>query len=210
MSKLITQDLISAVDWLRTSPPSWKIKAYEDLKNKLNRVYGEMSIEAKKGIELEDALNKSIHKVDLKCSKEFKTLIDYVKGYTQQKKTKSFLTIDNVEYCLYGKIDYYKPDHLIDLKSTSEYKGSAKYLKTYQHLIYCYNEKIKTFNYIIAEFESKESKKIKNIYNVPFILTDSFEDLKILIENKIKDIITFLSMDDVLYNLYNTKYCMFN
>ena len=209
MSKLITQDLISGIDWLKSCPPSWKDKAYTDLKNKLGRIWTEMPEAAKKGIELEATLNKAVNGeiIDLKASEEFKILMNIVTGYEQQKKTKSYITINDVEYCLYGKIDYYTPTHMIDLKSTSNYKSSDKYLKTFQHKIYCYNEKIKFFSYVIAEFENDNSKKIKQIYDVEYsVPNNDFESLKIEIENKIKEVISFLKMDDMLWTLYNTTY----
>jgi hypothetical protein len=214
MSKLITQDIISAVDWLKNAPPSWKERAYSDLKNKLGRVKTPMNIEAQKGIDLESRLNRAVNQKeylnpDFKCSEKFRILIDKVIGYDQQKKTKTYLTIDHIEYCLYGKIDYYKENHIIDLKTTGEWKGENKYLSTYQHKIYCYNEKINKFTYLVCVFENKESLKIKDIHEVEYLMPESFDDLRIGIEQKIKEVVNFLSMDSELFNLYNTVYSMY-
>jgi hypothetical protein len=209
MSKLITQDLIASVDWLKDCPPNWKDSAYTDLKNKLGRVKTEIAPAALKGIKLEEALCKAINeksylKDNFKCSPKFKDLIEVCKDYQQQKKTKTYMIIDDIEYCLYGKIDFYKPELLLDLKATDNFKGQDKYLKSYQHKIYCYNEQIKDFEYVICEFQ-KDSTLIKDIYFVIYRVND-FNVLKQEIIEKIKSTINFLKMDDELFNLFNNVY----
>jgi hypothetical protein len=213
MGRLITQDLISGVDWLISCPPSWKDKAYTDLKNKLGRVKTGFAPAAKKGVDFENFLNQAINnklyeKKDLKCSEEFKILMLDLKDFQQQKKTKSFIKIEDTEYCLYGKIDYYRKDLIVDLKTTDCYKGEDKYLSSYQHKIYCYNERINSFVYKIVEFEN-ETTKIKDIYSVYFDVIVGIEELKLDIIEKIISVIEFLKTDKELFALYNNKYCMF-
>lgn len=206
MSNLITPSLISSVNWLKTCPPTWKVKAYNDLKNTLARIYMEPSPEIKRGIECERKVNEILtSRVDVsmvKCSDNFKKLLTYCNGYTQQKVTKKILTIDDEEYCLYGKIDYYKPDHIIDLKTTNEYKPS-KYLNSYQHKIYCYIERITKFTYLVAEFY--KSDKITKVVGLE-ILFDEFDLIEKEIILKIKEVISFLKLDDTLFTLYKTTF----
>lgn len=214
MSKLITQDLISAIDWLKTCPPSWQEKAYTDLKNKLARIYEKIAPAAQKGIDFEAFLNKSLQEklylhTELNCSEHFKDLMNKLKDYEIQKKTKSFLIIDDIDYCLYGRMDYFKKDHIIDLKTTNIYKGKDKYLNSWQHKIYCYNEKIQKFSYFVCEFESEDSKKINELFILDYEAVGSWEDLKKEIIGKIKECMSFLKQDNELFKLYNTKYSQY-
>jgi|GEM_PF-3574746 hypothetical protein len=206
MSRLITPSLIGSVDWFKKAPPSWKEKAYTDLTNTLSRIYTEPSPEIKQGMEVEHKLNSVLTEKNysVKCSDNFRKLINKCKNSVQQKKSKKIIDIEGESFCLYGKIDYLFPKQIIDLKTTKEYKPE-KYLNSWQHKIYCYNEGIEDFLYLIAEMEDG---KIEQVYELPYKVT-AFEEIEASICGKIIQTIRFLELDEHLYHLYNTKFCLY-
>jgi hypothetical protein len=116
--------------------------------------------------------------------------------------------LDGEEYCLYGKLDVWFKDHIIDIKSTAKYSGKDKYLGTAQHHIYCYSENIKDFEYIIAEFSDDSTNNIKAIHSVPYHMSSTEEEEKI-IKDRIYSAMAFLATFDEpgdLKDLYLTKY----
>lgn len=213
MSRLITQSLFSKIDWLLNCPPSWKEQANKDLLNMLNRVWTEPAPPAKRGMDFEKVVYNILSKpkldiAKLNCSDHFRLVLRLCQGGQFQRKTKSFIKIAGEEYCLFGKIDVWFPNLIIDLKTTSNYKGQDHYLKSMQHKIYCWNEKIPDFEYIVVEFMNEESNIIREIYRIKYRIEDS-KDLKKELENKILDILAFLEADPVLLNLFLTKYSMY-
>ena len=216
MSKLITSSLISSVDWFKNCPPQWKERAFISLRNTLARDYSEpMSKEVKRGIEFEDTVynllskNKPLEQIQsIKCSEEFKDVLKYCYNGTFQQVSKSFLNIDGTEYCLYGKMDVLNPacsdnPSIIDIKTTGKYGGKSKYLNTYQHKIYCLNEKIKQFMYLVVVFDQED--KIEKYELVPYKVED-FKQLEKDVVEKIKDTIGFINCDEELKEYYNTTF----
>lgn len=224
MSLLITSSLIDSVAWAKTAPDSqcrddpsmsWKQKAYSDLKNTLARIWTPGNKAVERGMRVENAVYKVISdkKVDtVKCSPLFKQVLDKCNGGVFQKKTKKFLEIDGKEYCLFGKIDVYFPDKIIDLKTTTEYKGRSKYLGNIQHKLYVLNERIPRFEYVIMEFGTEDSDIIQNVHTVEYVQED-FEALKAEVVQAIKDTMSFIDQFDEpgdLKDLYLHKFNMYN
>lgn len=225
MSLLITTSLIDSVNWAKNAPNSptrddpsvtWKEKAYQDLKNTLGRVYTPGGFAMERGIRIENTIYEIVgqNKVDtVSCSAHFKKVLEMCNGGTFQKKTKSFIDIDGQEYCLFGKIDVLFPKQkIIDLKTTGSFGGRDKYLKTLQHKIYCYNERIKNFEYVIMEFESEENDKLRDVHVIPYTVAD-FDVVKADIVKAVQDTMAFIEMFDEegdLLDLYMHKFNMYN
>ncbi len=203
MSRLITPSLISSVNWLQTCPASWKAKAVKDLKNQLARVYSELSPAQELGIKFEDAVMKATKLDEPKGSEHFKWMVAEVKGGDFQRPTITELSIDGHDYCLYGRIDAYFRDIIKDIKTTSNWKGNDYYLNSYQHRIYCYNEKIPFFRYCIAIFDSSQNIIDHHAVDVELDLISLEAD----IVNKIKEVIAFLSVNTELFDLYISTFC---
>jgi hypothetical protein len=194
MSKLITTSFLDAVEWCKKAPDSicsdnpnktWKQKAYDDIKNTLGRGEWVTTKATARGISFEAQIYHILNSNSedtVKCSDNFRKVLQACKGGVFQKKTKAIVELDGEEYFLYGKIDAWFHDHIIDIKTTGKYSGKDKYLGSAQHLIYCYSENIKDFEYIIAEFNGEDSNIIKHIYNVPYHMNDSKE-----VEEEIKN-----------------------
>lgn len=184
MSRLITTSLLDSIDWCRKAPDSacpdvpgktWKEKAYDDLKNTLGR--GEWR--SSPAIDRGNSFEKQIYSIltdrmeeKVACSDTFRKILYQCKGGEFQKKTKIIIELDDIDYVLYGRIDVFFPDHIIDIKTTGKYGGKDKYLSTAQHLIYCFSENIKDFEYVIAEFAGEESNDIRHVYNVRYHMED--------------------------------------
>lgn len=206
MSRLITASLIGSIDWLNKCPTSWKVRAAEDLKRQLAREYSdETPFNMQRGIDFENAVYKAaLAKKIIKGSEHFKWFAMKVRGGVFQKKCKRFIDIDGHEYCLYGKIDAWFKDRIIDIKTTSRYGGKNKYLDSFQHKLYCYIERIPDFTYLIAEFDG-DTNTIIDRYDIDYSVTN-WEALKDDVIGTVREAIAFLGQHGELFDLYNTTF----
>ncbi len=210
MSRLITTSLLSSIDWFNNCPPDWKKKAFQDLSNTLARIRTNPNPAAKRGITFEKLLYdvlRSEKENTVTCSDSFKKIMNACKGGTFQKKIKKFIEIDGEEYCLYGKLDVDLPDKIIDIKTTGNYKGRNNYLKSMQHKLYCYITRKKKFEYIIAEFYG-DSGPILKVHIIPYEV-DYWKSVEEEIIDKIREAINFLKTDEVIFELYTTKFSLY-
>jgi hypothetical protein len=217
MSRLITPSLFNSFQWLQKCKGEAKETAYQQLVNMLTRVYPDTMPHAiKRGIDFENAVYTMLSKIENKNDIEkinssdlFKQVLYECYGGVFQHKSKSFLTIDGKEYCLYGKLDVFfpnnKPPKIIDIKTT-KFKKSTNYCDTMQHKIYCYNEKVKHFDYLVVMMNNKDElvKIQQEHYEV-----ESFDDLKKDIEENIKYLMNYFEMDSDLMRVYKDKYCLY-
>ena len=205
MSRLITASIVGAMDWVDECPRSWQKRAIDSATLQLSRIYPEPRPEPmEKGIKLENAVYAHVLQHSTAGSEHFKWLVEQSTGGVFQKKTKRFIDIDGVEYCLYGKIDVWFPDIIKDIKSTSAYGGKHKYLKSIQHKLYCYTERISKFQYIIGEFAEGTSKLIGH-YSVLYEVTD-WEVLRQELIERIKRFIDSLKRNENLFELYTSTF----
>ena len=199
----VTPSLLNDYNWFKNCPPSWKERAYNSFSKTLNREFV-TSPEIELGKKFEDCIMYSI-KSGKNGSEKFNEIRDYFLNVEFQKRTKMFLNVEGEEFGIFGRIDAYKPDLLLDIKTTSNYKGKDHYLNTWQHKIYCYSEKIKNFEYIIVELLDK---KIIDYYIVKYEMED-FDGVRKEIQKEIKEMICFIDKDknlkDLYYNKYNTR-----
>lgn len=218
MAKLITTSLIGSIEWLQKCPKDWKERAFKGLRDMLAREPWEPTPAIKRGLHFENTVNMALQIEDDKfidtTSNEFQKVCELCgKDSLQQKKTKSFIEVEGDEYCLYGKIDFFKPGLVTDLKTTGDYKGKSHYLSTSQHLIYCYNEGVPNFKYVVAEFmpdnaDGTVSMKIRDVYEIDYVAPERAELKKQVLERCTTAIQT-LKCDEELWELYNTKFCLF-
>lgn len=216
---LITQDLLSSVNWCLKAPTSkvygksitWQKKAFLDLQNKLNRVYGDMPIAAKQGIEFEQKVYKLANKyskdLDLKCSEEFKKVLAYLKPFDfYQKLGETYkIKIDHRYYetYLYCKFDALKSNHIVDLKTTSNFKP-LKYKNSLQHILYSYVAKIPHFTYVVVEWLNYP--KINKVHFIDLYL--NIKECKEILNKEILKTFNFLKETD-LWTIYREKYCLY-
>jgi len=217
MSKkcLVTQDLISAVDWCNKAPNSpikdqpdplltWKRKAFEDLSNKLNRVYGDMPVAAQRGINFENKLYECAREQRYVGSDTFINLIKRIENHHFQYKIKQDLKVVDYDCFLYGKMDAYVKGDMIDIKTTAKFDKS-KYTGSWQHVLYCYCQQETNFTYIVAEWD--EYPKIKEVHIVE-IKDLNLDMLRLQVKEKILK--TFKALEDMeLWDIYREKYCLY-
>lgn len=212
MAKLIAPTLLNSHDWMYKCPMSWKAKAFNDMSNTLNRAEWTPNDAVKNGILFEDYVYDICKKVKtaddiqkIKSSDMFKRIVATCHGGKFQKVSKNFIEIDGVNYCLYGRLDVWFPALIIDIKTTGNFKGDSQYNKGWQSIFYCYNESIKDFIYLVAEWMSKTDFRLKKVHEVHI----HYPDPKLLenkIVNKIREFIKFLKENPELEKAYHTKY----
>lgn len=204
MSRLITPSLMGSINWYLNCPPSWREKAFKDLKNQLGREYSEpMSPALQLGIKFEDAVYACAQLERDAGSDHFKWFVAQCKGGIFQKRTRQYITIDGQQYCLFGKMDAWFPSVIKDIKTTSNYKGPEHYLASFQHKMYCYNEQITDFVYLIAEFDDTQQLIAHHsiTYKAP-----SHDKLEKEIVDTIEEATEFLKGYPELMTLYTTKF----
>lgn len=212
MSRLITTSLQSSIDWYKICPPSWKARALTSLKNTLGRVWDEPNEFAKLGIKFEKCLYEAIRSTKNSGSEKFQAIVKRYKAYEFyeiQKTIKRFITLGKIEYCLYGKLDIYCGEFNEDIKTTSKLMDdySKKYLKTFQHHLYCYITEIPLFKYFIVAF----NENTQQIHSTQEIIYESpsMDAERKIVEDEIRKIFVFFNSNPKLGTLYNEKYCLY-
>lgn len=209
MAKLITPTILNSLAFLQSTSKSWREKAYDDLYNSLARNYGpwEDAPEAiRKGVEFEDTVYKHANKTERGGSEKFNQVCDMVKGGNFQKKSKKFLTLKGIEYCIYSKLDVRLPNKIIDLKTTMNYKGPQKYLDTIQHKFYCYTEDCLDFEYVVVTWDVGYT--IDEIFVVPYHV-DDMNLVEADIANATMNFVAFIDADPKLKEAYENKFCLY-
>jgi hypothetical protein len=220
---LITCDLLDGINWFQTCPSSWKAKAWTDLTNKLGRIYSkEMPKAAARGITFENQIYAQMEKIvaekttaeeyvaHIKASDYFKACLLNCAGGTVQTKARKTVTVDNVQYCVYGKLDVKKPERIIDIKTTGNFKGNDAYLKSKtQHVLYTYMTDIPQFEYDIQEFDGEDGQVIIGRHVIKYGYSGTKAAHEEQIVEWIRKAIAFLHSDDQLWDLYYNKYNLY-
>lgn len=184
MPYMITPTLLDAGDFFMKCPPSWKDRAFEGLKSKIERTPFEPTPAIKRGIEFETAIQDVVERsmssgkpVEecLSGSPEFYQVARICHGGTFQVWGQSVLDVEGYGTAkCYGKIDVLFPvtsarhpsGLIIDLKTTASYKGPQKYLSGWQHIFYSAFFLIPDFQYVVAEWADPEASAIKAVHIV--------------------------------------------
>lgn len=212
-NKLITASLHGSIKWLKNCPPSWKEKARKDLTNTLSRIWTEPEPGSpiKRGIDFENTVYNILNspkkdRIDeLSCSENFKKVLHLCKGGFFQKKSKSFINVNGIEYCLYGKLDVDMPGAgIIDIKTTTEKSfKESKYKNSLQHDIYLFNEGRMNFKYVVVIFENNESR-ISRVKEID--ICKSMDECKNNIVACIKEIEEFFKTEPEFEKMYLETY----
>lgn len=216
-SHLITQSLISSIDWYRNAPETlvspekggdgnftWKDKAFSDLSCMLNRVKTPLSEDAMNGIVFEKTVYKKSDLKDPGGSEFFKEVCEEVRGFSFYKKEGISFFVDNVDCYLYAKYDAIKLPVLKDIKTTKSYTRN-KYLKSFQHKLYCFISGAYKFEYVVVEWDTYP--KIKAVHKEWFFVEDR-EVLKQEVEETIFNALNTLKVLD-LWESYRNNYCLY-
>lgn len=230
MSRLITPTILDSFAWMKSCPSKvMREKAYEQLKNNLYRKPWEPSEAVKRGIAYEDQVRKVAEDNYLNTQSVplFPTALTMglmMRSARWQVKIKTFMSINGVSYCLYGKVDCMRKDCIEDIKTTEKFGGEEKYLSMNQHIFYlfivadlarqgvvtnntCYNIEGKDFrvkrkfNYVVTDF--------KDIHIVKFE-SPGYAVLRNKVFGKINEFLEFVNKDKDLKLGYETKFCRNN
>lgn len=215
MARLITSSLVDSISWYRNAPQSknkktgvsWKDEAKQQLVNALSRVYPPRTPEQARGMQFEDAVYNSARiNTPNGGSEHFKWFVNQVHGGEFQKVFKKIVPIDGNDYCLYAKLDAWLPMTRIikDLKATGNYKGSEKYLNSFQHEFYCYLADCDYFYYLIAVFENGNNQ-VADRHIIEY-KRKSREILTDIVMATVRGTIAFLESDEQLKDLWLHKF----
>jgi len=223
-SHLITTSLIGSVKWALEAPNSiikpdkggdgiltWKEKALTDLRNTLGREKTDFPEPARRGVEFETKVYKVANLPDLNDlpgSENFKKVCKSIRGYKFYEKKGVTIDVDGKTCYLFGKYDAisYEEKKIKDLKTTEKY-SNGKYLKSFQHKMYCLisGEGFDDFEYVVAEWDS--FPKIKAIHFEQFQVKNR-ELLYKEVETEIQ--YCFEAINDFgLWDVYREKYCLY-
>lgn len=172
---LITPTLLNSYEFAKNAPPYWKDKAMRDFIAKIKREPTEFSAAAKKGIEFEDVVYNTCTKAKRNKqdnitvgSEHFQKVANKCLPGTYQDVVITEVEIDGFKVRFYQKTDVSLPDKIIDIKTTSKWKGENKYLSGWQHKTYLWATSKKFFEYLVVVFESEDSNKIVAVEEIPF------------------------------------------
>lgn len=218
MSILITPTLLNSFDfYLNCHNAQWKKKAFEDILGTLRRDKPwEPTKEIQMGCKFEEAVYDQCAKVQAgapyKGSLIFQSVVARCVGAEFQCKCRYNETIDGEDYCIYGKMDVFFPKgtpdleegYIIDLKTTASFNpkhGPKKYLDGWQNKTYCVATGVSVFEYLIAEWESKEEFKLADLHNV-VVRHKDLDAVRQQIKNHIKEFVAWTKLNEETFGTY--------
>lgn len=220
MKLAITPTLLGSFDWCLNAPSSWKERAFRDFAATIRREKKEYGIEAQKGVEFEDNVYAVCDAIsagsiqNTQGTKLFQSVVEKCIGGRFQEWGQLYFDVEEIgTFRAYGKLDVnfdvgserHPAGHIIDLKTTVNYKGEAKYLSGWQHLMYCLSKNVPTFEYLVAEWQAKGVFKLAQIHSVQYTMTDKTAALE-AIKGHTRKFIAFLKAHN-LYDDYIYVYC---
>lgn len=174
MEYLIAPTLLNSFDFYRNARGNWIQKALEDIESTIKRKHKEFPPYVAQGQKFEDAVYKFVRKgVYDAGSPVFNAVCERVKGGVFQAKTKFKFDADGKQFVMFGKIDVLLPHEIVDIKTTINYRGEAKYRDGWQGPLYCLSAKKSHLTYVVVEWESDQIYKPVNMYEVPYVTEDS-------------------------------------
>jgi len=205
---LITPTLLDSFDFALGAPPSWKERAMKDFIGKIRREKMTFPPWVQRGIEFEDAVYDTCRRTRpgipiTNGSDKFKQVCEAVRGGTFQTVFKKTLIIDDLPVLLYNKTDVAFPDMILDIKTTLKWKGENKYLSKWQHKLYTYSSGKSEFQYLIVQWESETSSKIKDIFYIPYT-APNFVDLEDEIVSHIRVLFDYLKRENLYDDYFHT------
>lgn len=218
-SCLIANNLINSVDWFRSAPPSiikpekggdgkttWKGKARKDLENLLLRKGFTPNEAIKNGLRFEAQVYKYSQQkvIPEHLSENFFKVCAKVAQMEFNRKGSIRKTIGEDNCYFFGRYDALGLNHIVDLKTTAKYR-EGKYLKSFQHKLYCYISKFDYFEYVIAEWD--EYPKIKAVHLETYEVLDR-RDLECEVEDHVYNTLDTLKSAG-LWGRYKNDFCLY-
>ena len=212
MTLLVTPTLLDAFEFVKSAPPLWAERAYISFVNKIQRKYDTpMPKWVERGIDFENAVQRvcenavTFEDID-QGSELFREVAATCFGGEFQKRIKRYETIDGQEFLYFCKMDnVHGTDFIIDIKTTKNFKGPGKYLRGWQHRMYCWALPCKSFQYLIAEWVSEDSDAILDLHRVNYEI-ERPEALTTDIIDVTKEMLSFIEQR----GLYNDYYTIFS
>ena len=212
MGKLITPSILDSYDWYVNCPAHFKTSAFQQISDALNRKPWDPTPAILRGMAFEKMVCANLDDISkedfmLKFEGHCKDMEKFwarCRNGRQQAKVSKTITVDGVEYYLYGKRDIAFSDVTIDIKTTGDYKGPQYYTSKNQHVLYIACSEIEQFMYMIAEYDDVKEKCVA-VYEVNADLKTEVALARI--ESKIREFISFLKTDDELMEAYNKTFC---
>lgn len=215
MNRIVGPTLLNSFDWFLTAPDSpkrgtdvtWKQAAFEDIITTIKRLPKEYGPELKKGIEFENAVQHACEEhngVARNGSEGYMEAVARCRGGKFQEWCNYFFEYEGLRVRAYGKSDVVFPDKIIDIKTTGNYKGAVSYLKGWQPPIHLLATGKSTFEFLVAEWESKDSLKVKKVYEP--IIYAAHDNMAQAVYDQYHKFITFLRTNN-LYEDYIYTFC---
>lgn len=131
---LITQSLLSAWSW------SYKMESgYDDFLKTLRNERGPQTKQMLDGIRFENVLNAVLNGAEIEPTHEwYKPICELygtLRGAAQQVRLSKDITVDGINFVMYGVLDYLKAGVIYDTKFSKTY-NVGKYRESPQHLLY--------------------------------------------------------------------------
>ena len=131
---LITQSLLSAWEW------SYKMESgYDDFLKTLRKERSPQTKQMLDGIRFENVLNAVLNGAEIDATHEwYKPICELygtLKGAAQQVRLSKDITVDGINFVMYGVLDYLKAGVIYDTKYSKTYKV-GKYRESPQHPLY--------------------------------------------------------------------------
>jgi hypothetical protein len=220
---LITVSLLDAVKWLQDCPSSWKERAFNGLNATVERIWTEPNTAIKIGMDFEKQVVGRLELDPVDFLRTFEhhpagaklgIFQEMCRGGEMQKVLKEIITVEEQPFCLYGKADVFFADRIIDIKTTSNWKGADSFKKKLQHKMYSYISGIPKFTYLVAEFQEFEGPGGRpdhlcvDVHRVDIEGMHKISCLEEIVD-RIKDTVSFLQSDSKLLNAYLKKFCKY-
>ncbi len=143
---LITQSLISSLNYLYDCAETSKDEAYEEFLRTLRREPSEPNDNMRNGIEFENEVYKVAHGVQRqphpKWEDGIQAVATRIMGAPNQLRAERTIEIDGAQYLVYGILDALNAGEIFDVKFSNKSFGSVdlagKYLTSVQHSTYFY------------------------------------------------------------------------
>lgn len=133
---LITPSLLSSWLYIYKAYESYEGKAYEGFLQTLKREPTEKTPAMLAGIEFEEVVNEITQGVSTPKATQIHTKIaSIVQGGQSQVALHKRKNISNIEFLLYGRLDWLKAGTIYDIKFTKRY-DTGKYFDSIQHHFY--------------------------------------------------------------------------
>lgn len=204
----ITPTLLDKMDRINKAG-EYRLKELKELENTLLRKPYETSPAAQKGIYFENTVQKRCEDIRAGRAKNdvgseyFKAVVDRCMFGRFQIWTEFYIDSHLGRVRAFGKIDVEKPDKVIDLKTTGNYKGAAAYLEGWQPKFYLTGTGKDVFEFVVALWANKHNYDIGALHILEYRRKgDELER----ITSAYDEFINFLKAHDML-DMYIYSYC---